>query len=156
MAKQKAPDFTLARGKIGFTVSHGMRAPLKKVWEAATQAKHLEKFFVHKVRGDFNEKFEPVFWTWPSHGEFPLYPVAYAPGKYLEFHWQLYGSKNKFSHVRFEFVEKKGVVTVTISESGWTPSGLARAFDNCQGWTEFLLGLQAYVMWKKDMRTKQK
>ncbi len=117
MAKQKAPDFTLARGKIGFTVSHAMRAPLKKVWEAATQAKHLEKFFVHKVRGDFNEKFEPVFWTWPSHGEFPLYPVAYAPGKYLEFHWQLYGSKNKFSHVRFEFAEKKGVVTVTISES---------------------------------------
>lgn len=151
--KTKA-DFTLARGKIGFTVATTMRAPLKKVWEAATQAKHLEKFFVHKVKGDFNEQFEPVFWTWSSHGEFPLYPVAVAKEKFLEFYWPLHGSKGKLSLVRFEFSEKKGVVRLEITESGWSASGLKYAFENCQGWTEFGNYLQAYVMWKKDLRTK--
>ncbi|MBK6765317.1 MAG: hypothetical protein IPG71_03070 [bacterium] len=105
----KGADYTLARGKIGFTLATTMRAPLKKVWEAATQAKHVEKFFVHKVKGDFNAQFEPVFWTWPSHGTFPLYPVAFAQEKYLEFYWPLHGSKGKLSLVRFDFSEKKGL-----------------------------------------------
>ena len=155
--KTAAPSagVTLAKGKIGFTVETTMRAPLKKVWEAATQAKHLEKFFVHKVKGDFNKNFEPVFWTWPSHGTFPIYPVGYAEGKFLEFHWPLHGKRTQLSFVRFEFSEKKGVVTLKISESGWSQTGLPYAFENCQGWTEFGNYLQAYVMWKKDMRTKK-
>lgn len=144
----------LASGKIGFTVATTMRAPLKKVWEAATKAKHVEKFFVNKVKGDFNENFETVFWTWPSHGTFPLYPVAYAPQQFIEFHWPLHGSKTQLSTVRFEFTEKKGIVTLTITESGWSARGLKYAFENCQGWTEFGNYLQAYVMWKKDMRVK--
>lgn len=151
----KSSDVKPATGKIGFEVVTKMRAPLKKVWEAATQAKHLEKFFVHKVKGDFNARFEPLFWTWPSHGTFPLYPVAYAKEKFLEFYWPLHGSKGKLSLVRFEFEAKQGVVTLKISESGWTQKGLPYAFENCQGWTEFMSYLQAYVMWKKDMRTQR-
>ncbi len=152
----RASDIKIARGKIGFTVVQTYRAPMKKIWEAATKAEHLQKHFVDKVRGDFNEKFETVFWTFAGHGEFPLYPVAYAQNKFFEFYWQLYGSKDKYSLVRFEFSEKDGLVTLKISESGWSQDLLPRAFDNCNGWSEFLMTLKAYVLYGKDLRTKKK
>lgn len=154
-AVKKDINYTLANGKISFTVSQTYRAPLKKVWEAATHARHLQAHFVDRVRGSFNEKFEPCFWYWKGHGEMPLYPVAYAKEKFVEFHWPLWGSKGKLSHVRFEFTEKNRIVTVKITETGWNQSGLAYAFDNCQGWTEFLMTLKAHVLWKKKLRTKR-
>ncbi len=158
MAKKavtKDVNYTVASGKITFTVSQTYRAPMKKVWDAATQAKHLEKHFVTKVRGDFTSKLEPVFWTFQGHGEFPLYPVAFARHKYFEFYWPMYGSKNKLSHVSFEFSEKKGMVTLKITETGWTSPLLHYAFENCSGWTEFLMTLKAHVLLKKDLRTKK-
>ncbi len=154
-AVKKDVNYSVATGKISFSVVQTYRAPLKKVWEAATKAAHLEKHFVDRVRGDFNENFETTFWFWKGHGEFPLYPVAFAKEKFVEFYWPLYGSKNKLSLVRFEFSEKKGIVTVKITETGWSSSGLEYAFGNCQGWTEFLMTLKAYVLLKKDLRTQR-
>ncbi|MCB1058707.1 MAG: SRPBCC domain-containing protein [Calditrichaeota bacterium] len=159
MAKKavtKNVNYSVATGKISFTVSQSYRAPMKKIWEAATKKTHLQKFFVDKVSGDFNDKFETVFWTFAGHGEFPIYPVGYAPGKFLEFYWPMYGTRSKLSLVRFDFTEKNGLVTVEITESGWSQSGLSYAFANCEGWTEFLVNLKAYVLHKKDLRTKKR
>ena len=54
-AVKKDVNYTDATGKISFSVVQTYRAPLKKVWEAATKAAHLEKDFVQRERGDFNE-----------------------------------------------------------------------------------------------------
>lgn len=155
-ARAKQADFKIASGKVGFTVFTTVRAPMKKVWDAATKAVHLQKHFVDKVTGDYNEKFEPVIWYWKDYGEFPTYPVGYAPGQYLEFYWPQYGSEHLFSHVLFEFSEKRGVVTLKITERGWKTSQLTHAFGNCEGWSQFLMCLKAHVLFGKDLRTKKK
>lgn len=154
-AVSKHTNYTVASGKVSFTVSQRFRAPMKKIWDAATKKTHLKKFFVDTVSGDFTDQFETVFWGFSGHGEFPIYPVGYAPGEYLEFYWPMYGTKSKLSHVLFEFEQKNGVVTVKITESGWSQSGMKYAFANCEGWTEFLVNMKAYVKYGKDLRVKR-
>jgi uncharacterized protein YndB with AHSA1/START domain len=88
MTKQKTKRLPLGRGKIGFKVYNTYPAPLSKVWDAITKAKHTQKFFVDKVTGDFGPELQPVQWYWKKWGNCTQWPIACQKEKKLEFVWE--------------------------------------------------------------------
>jgi uncharacterized protein YndB with AHSA1/START domain len=138
----------LGRGKIEFMVSNTYAAPIAKVWEAITQAKHTQKFFVEKVTGDFGPGLDPVQWHWKKWGTFSQWPTIYQKEKQLEFVWEDH-NKKYLTIVTFTLKKKGKLVELQISESGWKQADLKNAFANCEGWTMYLCYLKAYLSKKR-------
>jgi uncharacterized protein YndB with AHSA1/START domain len=147
MAKQEKL-LPFGRGKLEFTVAHTYKASLAKVWEAITEAKHVQKYFVEKVTGDFRPDLEPVIWHWKKWGSFTQWPIIYDEEKELEFAWQ--DHKKKYLTVVNVSLKKKGkTVELRIRESGWKQADIKNAFSNCEGWTMYLCFLENYLNKKR-------
>jgi uncharacterized protein YndB with AHSA1/START domain len=150
-ATSKTKPLPVGRGKVGYTTSNVYRAPLKKVWEAATQPKHLTKHFVDKMRGQFDSNLEPVTWTWNDYGDWTFQPVSYKKEKEVVFLAPDMSRKFMIT-VRFEFLRKNGRTVFRVHEQGYKPEYLEEAFMNCEGWTEFHTGMKAYLKYGADPR----
>jgi hypothetical protein len=91
-----------------------------------------------------------VSWRWKNHGSAVIHVTACEPGKFFEFCWDTpHGYQTT---VRFEFSREKGKSVIRIRERGWKPAHLKDAVDHCEGWSEYLYGLKAYVQYGIDLR----
>lgn len=135
---------------LSFTVSQRYRAPLNKVWEAATKAKHLNLFFTTGAKGDITPACTPVTWRWRGGISAVLEITACKPEASFEFHWT--APHNSPTTVRLEFSRENRRTVVRVKEWGWTSTHLVDAFDHCGGWSEFLYGLKADVQYGIDLR----
>jgi uncharacterized protein YndB with AHSA1/START domain len=140
-----------SRDVLGFTVFQSYRLPLQTVWEAATQARHLNHFFTTGAKGNITADLKPVSWKWKSAGPVKLDILECTPPKSFQFRWRAPGHKDE-TMVRFEFARAKGRTTVRIFEAGWKVARLDDAFDHCGGWSEFLSGLKAWAQHGVDLR----
>jgi uncharacterized protein YndB with AHSA1/START domain len=138
-------------GKIGFKIAHTYRSSLEKVWNAATQAKHINKYFTDGSKGDFTEDLKPVKWAWKSWGSAELHVTECIPMQRVQWWWSM-GDSGYANIVTFEFSRQKGRVLLSISETGWKSADLDDAFGRCNGWTDFLDYLKAYLYFGKDLR----
>jgi uncharacterized protein YndB with AHSA1/START domain len=138
-------------GKVGFTVAHTCRASLDKVWNAATQAKQINKFFTDGSKGDFTENCGPVTWAWKGWGSVKLMVTDCQPKKRVEWYWQMEDG-GYYTVVTFEFKRQNGRVLLSITENGFKNADLDEAFGRCNGWTDFLNYLKVYLYWGKDLR----
>jgi uncharacterized protein YndB with AHSA1/START domain len=135
---------------LGFTVFQRYSAPVNKVWEAATQSKHLNGFFTNGAKGNISPDMKSVTWRWKGAGSSEVRVTACETGKFFEFRWT--APFNYPTTVRFEFSREKGKTVIRIYEFGWKAAHVDDAFDHCQGWSEFLYGLKAYVQHGLDLR----
>jgi len=149
MAKQ----LPIGKGSIWYTTSNVFKLPLAKVWEGATQGKHLKKYFVDSVKGEFGPDLKPVEWTWKEWGGFTITPTVYEPKKRLE--W-LYPSMSGdyLIKVTFDFLRKDGKTIFRITERGYKKEDTRTAFMMCEGWTEFHCYLKAYLYHGVDICRK--
>ena len=149
--KTKPKKLTLGKGKLGYTTSNVINAPLKKVWEAATKKKHLVKHFIDFGKGEFGPKLEPVTWGWTEYGEITVQVIKYVKEKEI-----IMRTRNMagtyLTTTRFEFLRKNGKTIFRVHESGYKPSDIKLAFMMCEGWSEFHCGVKAYVAWGADFR----
>jgi uncharacterized protein YndB with AHSA1/START domain len=152
MASRKKGPLPLGKGKLSFKVSNLYAAPAGKVWEAIAQARHTQKYFVTRVKGDFTSRLTPVEWYWKAYGRHALQPTVYREGKKLEFVWPNWNGKYQTT-VTFTLHKKGRKTQVVIHERGWTQSDLKNAFGNCEGWTTYLAYLKAYLSRGIDLRT---
>jgi uncharacterized protein YndB with AHSA1/START domain len=136
--------------RIGFAVSQRIRLPLKTVWEAATEAKHLNKFFTSGSKGDITPACDPVVWNWKGGASVQLVVTECVPLKAFQFKWK--GPDNDETLVRFEFKREKSQTVIRIYEAGWKSERIDAAFDHCGGWSEWLYGLKAYLIYGIDLR----
>lgn len=141
----------VGKGKLGYTTSNVFRAPLKKVWEAATQSKHLRKHFIDGSEGEFGPKLQPVTWVWDAYGSWTFIPVKFVREKEIVF--RAPGPDGKYLlTIRFEFLRKDGKTIFRVHDSGYAPKHLKNAFMMCEGWSEFHTALKAYIAFGKDLR----
>ena len=136
--------------RLGFSLIQSSRAPLEKVWEAATQAKHLNQFFTDGAKGDITPLLKPVLWKWKNWGSALITITECELHRSVQFHWKSPGSEETI--VRFEFKREKGKTVVRVYEAGWKVEHVDQAFDHCGGWSEWLCGLKAYVQHRIDLR----
>lgn len=54
--------------------------------------------------------------------------------------------------VRFDFFRAKGRTPLHASERGWKAGDARSAFSHCQGWTELITYLKAYLIYGLDLR----
>jgi uncharacterized protein YndB with AHSA1/START domain len=136
--------------RIGFSLTRTIKAPLKTVWEVATQAKHLNKFFTNGAKGDITPACTPVLWKWKNAGSALVTITECELHKSVQFTWK--APENEETIVRWEFKRVKGKTEIRIYEAGWKHDHIDRAFDHCGGWTEWLCGLKVYLQHGIDQR----
>jgi uncharacterized protein YndB with AHSA1/START domain len=153
---KKSKTLPVGRGKIGYTTSHIIKQPVKKVWEAVTEAKHIKKYFVDKQSGEWGPDLKPVGWGWKEYGDetMEVYPTLYKKYERIEFNSPAYGL-DYMTHLTFEFVKKGPRETIfRVHDYGYKQKDLKAAFMMCEGWTEFHTYLKAYLKWGVDVMRK--
>jgi uncharacterized protein YndB with AHSA1/START domain len=149
--QKKQKKLVLSKSKLGYTTSNVFKAPLKKVWNAATHKKHLMRHFIDSCKGEFGPELAPVTWTWKRYGSMVLDVAKFEKEKEIVFHTP--GPNGTYLvTVRFEFLRKGGKTIFRIHEHGYKPKDLKQAFMMCEGWTEFHTGIKAYIKWGGDLR----
>ena len=73
---KRTKPIPVGKGKLGYTTSNVFRAPLKRVWEAATQSKHLRKYFIDGSEGEFGASASPL----PGYGKNTVVSHLPRPG----------------------------------------------------------------------------
>lgn len=149
--KSRTSTLPIGKGKLGYTTSNVYRSPLKKVWQAATEMKHLKKHFIDGSKGEFGPDLKPVTWIWKDFGGWTLQPTKYVKEKEIVFLMPDWDAKYLIT-VRFEFVRKGAKTIFRVHERGYKPNHLQRAFMQCEGWTEFHTGIKPYLKWGADLR----
>jgi uncharacterized protein YndB with AHSA1/START domain len=148
-----AKKLLLGRGSVSYTTSNVFKMPIAKVWEGATQSKHLKKYFVDGMKGEFGPELKPVEWSWKQWGGFTITPTIYEPQKKLE--WIAPSMDGKYLiTITFDFLRKDGKTIFRITERGYKKADLRTAFMMCEGWTEFHCALKAYLLCGVDISRK--
>ena len=138
------------KGKLGYTTSNVFRAPLARVWDAATHSKHLKKHFIDDGQGEFGPKLTPVTWTWKGYGSGTVVVKKYVKHKEIVFEMPSMDGKYTVT-TRFEFLRKNGKTIFRVHEHGYPAKELKAAFMMCEGWSEFHAGVKAYLA-GRDLR----
>jgi uncharacterized protein YndB with AHSA1/START domain len=142
LAKKKA--MPIGKGPLGYTTSNVFKAPISKVWAAATERAHLIKYFLDDMKGDY-AKPGTVQWFWKEWGWFPIEVLKYKKNKELVMLMPEMGGMYRVT-VRFEIVREKNKTIFRVHESGYARKDLKSAFMMCEGWTEFHTYLKAHLM----------
>lgn len=144
MDKSKLP---IGEGKIGYTTSNVIDAPLSKVWEAVTEERHLREIFIDRMEGKFEPGEELVTWHWDSHPDYgmPFFLEKVEPRSRIEFTADSMSGDYR-TQVVFEFVTREDGKTIfRVHDKGYREEDLKHAFMVCEGWTEFHSYLKVYL-----------
>jgi len=138
--------------ELKFKVSAHISRPVQEVFEAIADPAKLSGYF---TTGGAKGRLETgATVTWDFHdfpGAFPVKVIEVEPNRRIVLRWGANdpGASQEYDTtvtITFEALED-GRTLVSISEEGWreTPDGLKASYDNCQGWSQMLCALKAYV-----------
>ena len=153
---------------LKFKVSARIARPVAEVFEAVADPKKLSGYF---TTGGAKGRLETgATVTWDFHdfpGAFPVEVVEVDPNRRIVLRWEANdgapsggnaavtasaGYKTTVT-MTFEPLED-GRTLVSIAEEGWreTPTGLKASYGNCQGWTQMLCAMKAYIEYGINLR----
>jgi uncharacterized protein YndB with AHSA1/START domain len=144
---------------LKFKVSGRIARPVEEVFEAVADPAKLSAYFTTGGAVGRLETGRTVQWDFADFpGAFPVEVVEVEPNRRIILRWEANDGPPEdgdpvvraayMTTVVFTFEPlEDGRTLVTIEESGWheTPTGLKAAFGNCQGWSQMLSALKAWV-----------
>jgi uncharacterized protein YndB with AHSA1/START domain len=137
--------------ELKFSVSAHISKPLPLVFEAVADPDQLSHYFTTGGAKGRLEGGRTV--TWDFHdfpGAFPVTVVEAVPNEKIVLRWQANdedeGSYETVVTIDFEPVGEDRT-RIAINEHGWreTQSGLKASYGNCQGWSQMLCALKAWL-----------
>jgi len=149
--------------ELKFTVGGRISKPVGEVFEAVVNPEHLSRFF---TTGGAKGRLETgAVVTWDFHdfpGAFPVHVIEVEQDKRIVLRWDAAGNsavpdasgaRRTTVIMTFEPLDD-GRTLVRISEYGWseTPEGLAASYGNCEGWTEMLCAMKAWLEHRLNLR----
>ncbi|BCW88504.1 hypothetical protein sos41_16450 [Alphaproteobacteria bacterium SO-S41] len=146
---------------LKFKVSGRIAKPVSEVFEAVADPKQLSGYFTTGGAKGRLETGATVMWDFHDFpGAFPVNVVEVEKDKKIVLKWDAYegpppepgkplpeGTTYQTT-VTMTFEPADGDRTlVTISEEGWreTPKGLQGSYGNCQGWSQMMCCMKAYL-----------
>lgn len=152
--------------ELKFSVSARVSRPVDEVFEAVADPGRLSGYFT--TGGAVGRLESGATVTWDFHdfpGAFPVEVVEVVPNSRIVLRWEASeaappdgeaaaaGAYSTTVTMSFEPLEGRRTL-VTISEHGWleTPEGLKASYGNCQGWSQMLCALKAYVEYGINLR----
>lgn len=145
--------------ELKFKVSGRIARPVEEVFEAVADPAKLSAYFTTGGAAGRMETGVTVQWEFADFpGAFPVEIVEVEPNRRIVLRWEANEGPPDDSDpvVRAAYMTTvvftfepldDGRTLVTIEEGGWreTPTGLKAAFGNCQGWSQMLAALKAWV-----------
>ena len=152
--------------ELRFKVSGRIARPIEEVFEAVADPAKLSAYFTTGGAVGRLETGATVQWDFADFpGAFPVEVAEVEPNRRIVLRWEANDgppeddqgtdSAAYMTTVTFTFEPlDDGRTLVTIEESGWreTPTGLKAAFGNCQGWSQMLAALKAWVEYGVNLR----
>jgi uncharacterized protein YndB with AHSA1/START domain len=134
--------------ELKFRVHSKVRRPVAEVFDAVYNPDKLRRYFTTGSASGPLDEGTTVLWDFADHpGAFPVEVKKVVPGKLIVFEWaSAEGGYNTRVEMTFEAVDANTTL-VGITESGWrdTSKGRESSYGNCQGWTQMLCCLKAWV-----------
>ena len=145
--------------ELKFNVSARVSKPVALVFEAVADPKQLSGYFTTGGAKGRIETGTTVSWDFHDFpGAFPVDIIKSEKDREIVLQWQANESGADASYkttvtMTFEDLGDERTL-VTITEEGWreTPAGLAASYGNCQGWSQMLCALKAYLEYGINLR----
>lgn len=153
---------------LKFKVSARIARPVAEVFEAVADPKKLSGYFTTGGAKGRLETGTTVTWDFHDYpGAFPVEVVEVEPKRRIVLRWEANdgapsdgddavtaaaGYKTTVT-MTFEPLDD-GRTLVSIAEDGWrqTANGLKASYGNCQGWTQMLCAMKAYIEYGINLR----
>lgn len=136
---------------LSFSVSGRIAKPVSEVFEAVVNPDRLSGYFTTGGAEGRMENGATVFWSFADFpGRFPVKVREVVKDRKIVLHWESDEQTDEDAEtmvtMEFEALED-GRTLVTISEEGWreTAKGSKASYGNCEGWTQMLCCLKAFV-----------
>lgn len=135
--------------KPEFRVSARISKPVAEVFDAVVNPKKLSAYFVTTGGGASAPLVEGTTVLW--WGDIPVEVDSIRANERIAFRWDAgvgAGEGHYKTRVEMEFQAlDDGGTLVTIAEAGWreNDNGVRKSYLNCEGWTQMLCCLKAYV-----------
>jgi uncharacterized protein YndB with AHSA1/START domain len=134
--------------EVTFTVHTKVRRPIADVFDAVYNPGTLRRYFTTGGASGPLDEGKTVSWEFADHpGAFDIQVKKVVPRKLIVFEWPSdAGGGSTRVEMTFEAVDENTTL-VTITETGWpdTSGGRKSSYGNCQGWTQMLCCLKAWV-----------
>lgn len=149
---------------LRFRVAGRVARPVEEVFEAVADPGKLSRYFTTGGAKGRLETGATVRWEFHDYpGAFPVQVIEVVPNERLVFQWPAYEADppnvdDKDEHeqdaeadynttVTMTFKSVDGGTMVEIAEEGWrdTPAARRGSYGNCQGWSQMLCCLKAWV-----------
>lgn len=139
---------------LKFEVSARIGRPVQEVFEAVADPEQLSGYFT--TGGASGRLVSGATVSWDFHdfpGAFPVHVVEVVENAKIVLRWEASDSEASEGGpyqttvtIRFDELEG-GRTLVTISEHGFrnTQRGLTSSYQNCQGWSQMLCAMKAFV-----------
>ncbi|MEN3950774.1 SRPBCC family protein [Iodidimonas sp. SYSU 1G8] len=147
--------------ELKFKVAGRIARPVAEVFEAVVNPDHLSRYFTTGGAKGRLETGVTVYWDFADFpGAFPVEVVAVEENRRIVLRWEandgapsdgeaaVTASAGYSTTVTMEFEAlEDGRTLVTIAEEGWreTPTGLSASYGNCQGWSQMLCAMKAWL-----------
>ena len=139
--------------KPEFRVSARISKPVGEVFDAVVNPKKLSGYFT-TIRGASAPLVPGTTVTW--WGDIPVEVDEVEADKRIVLRWDGAGADASYKtriDMNFEPLED-GATLVTIAETGWREDAKAvgRSYLNCEGWTQMLCCMKAYLEYGINLR----
>lgn len=135
--------------KPEFRVSARISRPVAEVFDAVVNPGKLSGYFVTTGGGASAPLIEGTTVVW--WGDIPVEVDRIMANERIELRWVASRAVDEASYktkveMNFEALDDGGTL-VTIAETGWrdNANGVRKSYLNCEGWTQMLCCMKAYV-----------
>ncbi|WP_340589402.1 SRPBCC domain-containing protein [Erythrobacter alti] len=148
---------------IGFRVAGRVSGPVGEVFEAVADPDTISKYFTTGGAKGRLESGSTVSWEFHDYpGAFEVDVIEVVPNERIVLQWPAYeaephnvsgGGQDEGADADYKttvtmtFREADGGTMIEIAEEGWRDTDAARrgSYGNCQGWSQMLCCLKAWV-----------
>ena len=144
--------------ELKFSVAARIAKPVEEVYEAVVNPDQLSEYFTTGGAKGRIEKGATVLWSYHDFpGEFPVRVIEAIANEKIVLDWQATDEDgiavdkpeagyNIRMTMEFKSLDD-GRTLVTINERGWRTDeeGLKSSYGNCEGWTQMLCSLKAWI-----------
>ena len=147
--------------ELKFRVAARIARPVEEVFEAVSDPAKLSAYFTTGGAKGRLETGATVTWDFADYpGAFPVHVVDVVPNERIVLEWE--ATEGESPNVEGGSLEDAGYNTtvtmsfkaledgrtlVEIAEEGWrpTPGALKSSYGNCQGWSQMLCSMKAWL-----------
>ncbi|MFS8130367.1 MAG: SRPBCC domain-containing protein, partial [Candidatus Dojkabacteria bacterium] len=129
--------------------------PIAEVYDAIVDPKKLVNHFVNATSGELQEK-KSVRWSFGEGGEVDVRVTKLIPNALIELSWAATGLTTEVE-IRVEEIGHN-LTKIRITEGEWKldKDSFAVGVEQTHGWTGFLDGLRAYLLFNINLREGKK